>query len=72
MNKPVRILVKEIKIIKFYDYIQPFSKNKTINIKSISDIKKNKNINNKDINNKNTDKNFDEDFLYQIMINGGL
>ena len=65
MNKPIRILVKEIKIIKFYENIQPLSKNKTINIKSISDIKKNKNI-------KNTDKNFDEDFLYQIMINGGL
>ena len=70
MNKPIRILVKEIKIIKFYENIQPLSKNKTINIKKINNIKKNKNLSNKNI--KNTDKNYDEYLLYQIMINGGL
>jgi len=65
MNKPVRVLVKKIKIIKYYEYIQPIQKN--INHKSVTEqkIKIDKNI-------KYDDKNYDDDYLNQIMINGGL
>ena len=65
MNKPVRVLVKKIKIIKYYEYIQPIQKN--INHQSVTEqkIKIDKNI-------KYDDKNYDDDYLNQIMINGGF